>query len=234
MSKLNVIAVNGKLVKFIKGSQSVIGMMYIDGLNGLYFLSNNKYFDGETCNDKNGYLYSWHMGFGNDDNELEYSNDYYIELIDSNNNNAKKPQSIDGFYFRIKRCNSKIEITIKIPKELEFLFTTTQTAMSDNYGFNYYSGEYPSPIVRGITATFGRYGNPKLFIDGYFNLSFLRTVGLSIKKHTFIFNDLVTDEWLKDNMLSIHEYLLKLYNDYCTSFDMTIQTKIKHNNKVGK
>jgi hypothetical protein len=229
MKKLEVNKVNGKKVKFTKGSETVVGLMYLEDINNLYFLSNNKFFDGEACNDKHGYLYSWHMG-EIIEGYIEYNDDYCtINLIDVNNINDKKPQSIDGFYFRIKRNNSKIEITIKIPKELEVLFTTTSVQLSDNYGFNYYSGDYPNPIVRGITATFGRYGNPKLFIDGYFNLSFLRTVGLSTKKHTFVFNDLVTDDWLKDNMLNIHEYLLKLYNDYCTSFDMTIQTKIKHN-----
>lgn len=230
MSKLNVNKVNGKMVKYSKGSQTCIGLMYIDGMNGLYFLSNNKFFDGEPCNDKRGYLYSWSMGPADDGGIVEFPNDQYIEIIDTNNVNALKPQSIDGFYFRIKRLNAKIEITIKIPKELETLFTTVSKGVSESWnGYEYYNGEYPNPITRGISATFGRYGTSKLFVDGYFNLSFLRTVGLSKAKHTFLFNDLVTDEWLKDNMLSIHEYLLKLYNDYCTSFDMTIQTKIKHN-----
>jgi hypothetical protein len=145
----------------------------------------------------------------------------------TNNNQPIKDKLLS---LHIKRTMEGVEIFVK-SKIIEDFFSGIsegRTSASDNSGWEGKKSynPYTLPKVDSDANSLSKWGYPLIENGIYYNISFLRAVGLS-QGVTFNFPGLFTEEYIRKLAEYTKQMTRRLYNQYIRNCEITLEMSIK-------
>lgn len=144
----------------------------------------------------------------------------------STENNSSKILELN-----VKRVENKIKLYIKVAKEIEEIFKHPPIVESDNYNNNgekikYYKyKEEQKLLTNNENLLLNEFGS-NFIINGKFNLSIIRSVGIS-SGITLDIKGLISEEMLINWSKTLKDFLVKIYKQYIRVIEIEISMNVK-------